>query len=394
MKQHSSKAFIHYLDRIGREKNVFENAKNDARLSQVEQKIIRAWNLLRSSECKQILDMTESLPHDLMLRSQMLLVRGIALHNSGAMKESVPIFEESLELMKTFNLRRMKFIAYFNLFNACQNLKWDHRLPDVFKNWLLIPVNDFNEEVALKRCQLRMYFSVNDLTQAEDVLSWLEGHVEEMSELNRLNFHIDLFDFYVKKRDFQSCSHVLNKLKKFRSYHYGAHFKYLKSLVDYHHAHKPFYVYERDFEGNKVLFYELSVLKHLEEKDITQAAFFWDQLHNIHPDLYKKGFECKGADNLFSLALKELLIKSASPHFDVKNKGHMTKGQLVLEVLLHHSPVAKEKLYELVWGKGAGAKSDLAKLQLIIFRLNLKGDIQIKYRKGCYELIPVAKQVS
>jgi hypothetical protein len=394
MKAHSSKAFIHYLERMGRDKNVFENAKNDARLSQVEQKIIRAWNLLRTSECKKILEMTESMPQDLLIRSQMLLVRGIALHNSGAMKDSISIFEESLELMKSLDLRRMKFIAYFNLFNACQNLKWDHRLSEVFQKWLLVPVIDLNEEIALKRCQLRMFFSLNDLTQAEEVVSWLEGHIEEMSELNRLNFHIDLFDLYVKKRDFQSCSHLLNKLKKFRSYHYGAHYKYLKSLVDYHLNDKPFYIYERDFEGNIVLFYKLSVLKFLEEKNISQATYFWDQLHDINPDLYKKGFECKGEDNLFSLALEKLLTKSASPHLDVKNKGDMTKGQLVLEILLHHSPVAKEKLYELVWGKEAGAKSDLAKLQLIIFRLNLKGDVQIKYRKGCYELIPVAKQVS
>jgi hypothetical protein len=394
MKAHSSKAFIHYLERMGRDKNVFENAKNDARLSQVEQKIIRAWNLLRTSECKKILEMTESMPQDLLIRSQMLLVRGIALHNSGAMKDSISIFEESLELMKSLDLRRMKFIAYFNLFNACQNLKWDHRLSEVFQKWLLVPVIDLNEEIAMKRCQLRMFFSLNDLTQAEEVVSWLEGHIEEMSELNRLNFHIDLFDLYVKKRDFQSCSHLLNKLKKFRSYHYGAHYKYLKSLVDYHLNDKPFYIYERDFEGNIVLFYKLSVLKFLEEKNISQATYFWDQLHDINPDLYKKGFECKGEDNLFSLALEKLLTKSASPHLDVKNKGDMTKGQLVLEILLHHSPVAKEKLYELVWGKEAGAKSDLAKLQLIIFRLNLKGDVQIKYRKGCYELIPVAKQVS
>lgn len=391
---HSSKAFIHYLETIGRDKFFFENAKKDFRLNQLELQILEAWNLLKATQFKKILEMTNKSSQDNLIKSQLVLVRAIALHNSGRMQESVPLFEESIELMNQYGLRRMTFIAYFNLFNACQNLKWNHRLAGIMQDWLNIPRKDLNEDIAVKRCQLRLFFLSNELKKAEDLVSWLEDHVEEMSELNRLNFHIDLFDLYVKKKDFRGCSQALIKLKKFRSYHYGAHFKYLKALVDFHLHDKPFYVYERDFTENKMLFYELSVLKYLEEKDLVNANISWGKLHSIDPSLYKKGFKIKVNDSLFALALKKLLHSERNQQFHLQNKSRMTKEQLVIQVLLSFSRIEKNKLYELVWGHGANSKSELTKLQLIIFRINKKGLYHINYRKGCYQLVQSSQSAS
>ena len=128
---HSSKAFIHHLESIGRDKFFFENAKKDFRLNQLELQILEAWNLLKTTQFKKILEMTNKSSQDNLIKSQLVLVRAIALHNSGRMQESVPLFEESIELMNQYELRRMTFIAYFNLFNACQNLKWNHRLAGI-----------------------------------------------------------------------------------------------------------------------------------------------------------------------------------------------------------------------------------------------------------------------
>ncbi len=391
---HTSKAFIGYLEKTGRDGNIFKEAKKDFRLNKIELQIIEAWNLLKTTDFEKIISITEKSSQDQLIQSQLMLVRAVALHNCGRMLESIPLFEQSIVLMKRYDLRRMKFIAFFNLFNACQNLKWDHRLASILNDWLMIPAVDFNEAIAIKRCQLRLLFSSNEMKKAEEIIAWLEGHIEEMSELNRLNFHIDLFDFYAKKSDFQSCSNILSRIKKMRSYHYGAHFKYLKALVDYHLSGKPFYIYERDFSENKQLFYELSVLKFLEEQDERHATLFWSKLREIDPENYKINFQCKVKDSLFSLALKNLLLPFSKPVLNKLSKKGLTKEELVKELFLHHDELEKNKLYELVWGHVAESKADLAKLQLIIFRLNKKGDVQIKYRKGCYHLIKIEKKAS
>ena len=99
-------------------------------------------------------------------------------------------------------------------------------------------------------------------------------------------------------------------------------------------------------------------------------------------------------DSLFSLALKNLLLPFSKPVLNKLNKKGLTKEELVKELFLHHDELEKNKLYELVWGHVAESKADLAKLQLIIFRLNKKGDVQIKYRKGCYHLIKIEKKAS
>lgn len=393
-KTHPAKAFVDYLKKIGRDKSVFDHAKCDLRLSQIEQKIIQSWGLLRTAEFERILALTENSSSDNLIQSQIFLVRGIALHNSGQISFSIALFEKSIELMEDYDLRRMKFIAYFNLFNACQNLKWYERLPEIIKQWQFIPRIDLNEDIAIKRSEFRLHLLKDELKQAQEIVSWLEGHIEEMSELNRLNFHIDLFDLYVKQKDFQSCSHVLVKMKKFRSYHYGAHFKYLKALVDFHLKNTPFYIYERDFSENKILFYELSVLKCLEEKDHGKAIVFWVRLQEHDPTFYMKGFETKVKDNLFAMAVSKLSDKKGPVSRQIKNRVRMTKEELVIEALKSESRIEKNKLYELVWGHSISTKSELAKLQLIISRINKKGHFLIKYRKGCYHLAQAAQSAS
>ncbi len=393
-KTHSSQAFINYLNKIGRDKSVFEQAKSDLRLNQMEQKIIQAWGLLRTADFEKILALTENSSQDNLIQSQIFLVRGIAFHNSGQISLSIALFEKSIELMEDYELRRMKFVAYFNLFNACQNLKCYERLPEIIKQWRFIPRIDLNEDIAMKRSEFRLHLLNDEIQEAQEIVSWLEGQIEEMSELNRLNFHIDLFDLFVKQKDFQSCSHVLIKMKKFRSYHYGAHYKYLKALVDFHVESRPFYVYERDFSENKVLFYELSVLKCLEEKDHRKALDFWGRLQELDPTFYMKGFETKVKDNLFAMAVSKLSDKKGSAHRQFKNRGRRTKEELVIDALKSETRIEKNKLFELVWGHSISTKSELAKLQLIIFRINKKGHFLIKYRKGCYLLVQTAQSAS
>ena len=391
---HSSKAFLEYLGKLGREKTIFEKAKKDLRLNQIEQSVLEAWNLLRSTEFEKILQITQSVSPDPLIQSQILLVRGIALHNSGEMQASVSLFEQAIDLMQGHEVRRMKFIAYFNLFNACQNLRLFSKLPSLLRDWKSLPLADLNEEIAIKRAEFRICLAQNKIQPALEMIHWLEEHSSEMSELNRLNFQIDLFDLFVKKQDFQSCELVLNKLKQFRSYHYGAHYKYLKKLLDFHLYQKPLYIYERDFQDNKHLFYELSVLKYLEEKNLKQASLYWSQLSASSPHLYLENFKFKVEDNLFALALKKLLTKSSSAKSSLELKTGASKEQKLLGIMQSQPSIEKHLLYEKIWGKAPESKSDLAKLQLMIFRLNQKGLGLIKYRKGCYYLAVKGKRAS
>lgn len=218
-KKHSSKAFISYLETIGSDLKVFEQAKKDRRLNQLEQQLIQCWNLLRSNRFKKIFEITDKNSTDPLYQGQIDLLRGISLHNSGEIEKSITHLQSSIELMKRNDLRRMTFIAYYNLFNAYQNLKFNTQLRKVYEEWAKIPAANFNEETVLQRAQFRMHLSENNLSEAEKIIHQLEQKIEQMSELNRLNFHIDILDFFVMKKDFQSCELILGKLKKFRTYH-------------------------------------------------------------------------------------------------------------------------------------------------------------------------------
>jgi tetratricopeptide (TPR) repeat protein len=396
MKKHSSKAFIHFLDKIGAEIKVFEQAKSDRRLNQIEQQILHCWNLLRSNQFEKILQITSKQSSDTLYQSQFHLLHGIALHNSGNLLESIDYFHQAIQLMKDNAPRRMIYIAYYNLFNAHQNLKLNDKLKSIYEYWEQIPRETPNENLALKRANFRICLSEMNIFEAEKIIFVLESMLPQMSELNRLNFHIDLFDLFLTKKDFKSCEQILVKLKKYRSYHSGSHYKYLKKLIDYNLYQTPFYVYERDFKENKILFNELSVLKHLEEKNVHLAQLYWNKLKNKLPHLYGNAFHYQGPDCLFSISLFELSRSKA----DSKKKkftidSSKSKEIVVYEILLQYSSIEKNELYEMVWKQKLESKIQLAKLQSIISRFNQKHPSeQIKYRKGCYVLINKTKKAS
>lgn len=392
-KSHSSKAFIEYLNKLGRDLSLFEKAKKDLRLSKAEQIIIEAWNLLRSSKFNEILKITEiKTEQDSLIKSQILLIQAIALHNSGKMIQSIPLFEDAILLMKDYDIRRMKFIAYFNLFNAHQNLKYTSKLTDIFNEWSHIPTVDINEVIALKRGQFRVHCFQNEINNAEQIISELEDLVPEMSELNRLNFHIDLFDLSLKKMDLKNCEHLLEKLKQFRTYQYGAHYKYLKKLIDFNLHEKPLYVYERDFKENSTLFFELSVLKCLEEQDKDQALHFWKKLQNQYPHLYHENFHYEASGTLFGLSLKKL---TQLPTTITQEPSDLKTNEQKLIYFLNSEPlISKNELYRLIWAQEPESKNDLTKLQLAISRFNQKNQTQIKYKKGCYYLVKETKKAS
>jgi hypothetical protein len=394
-KKHSSKAFISYLETIGSDLKVFEQAKKDRRLNQLEQQLIQCWNLLRSNQFKKIFEITDKNSTDPLYQGQIDLVRGISLHNSGEIEKSITYLQSSIELMKRNDLRRMTFIAYYNLFNAYQNLKFNTQLRKVYEEWAKIPAANFNEETVLQRAQFRMHLSENNLSEAEKIIHQLEQKIEQMSELNRLNFHIDILDFFVMKKDFQSCELILGKLKKFRTYHSGAHFKYLKKLIDYNLHKTPFYIYERDYKENITLFHELSVLKNLEEKNISVADLYWQKLKNNRPHLFGDKFQYNGPECLFSIVLHALQI--SSPHVNSENHStdRKSKEMKVYEFLSQRHSIEKNELYELIWNERPESKIDLTKLQTIISRYNQKNhDYQIKYRKGCYYLVTKEQKAS
>jgi hypothetical protein len=97
-------------------------------------------------------------------------------------------------------------------------------------------------------------------------------------------------------------------------------------------------------------------------------------------------FNCEVGDNLFALALKKLLTKSSSAKSNLELKTGASKEQKLLSIMQSQPSIEKHLLYEKIWGKAPESKTDLAKLQLMIFRLNQKGLGLIKYRKGCYYL--------
>jgi hypothetical protein len=389
MKKHSSKAFIEYLDKIGNDLKVFEHAQKDRRLNQLEQQIINCWNLLRSNKLEKIISLTEKKTSDSLYQSQILLLRGIAEHNSGNFLESISLFKKAIQQMNSYELRRMKFVAFYNLFNAHLNLKLINELELIYQSWKQIPSITLNEKMALRRAELRMHLANKHFAEAENLISDLEKNLVSMSELNRLNFHIDLFEYFVMKNDFVSCEKILEKLKKYRSYHSGAHYKYLKKLTDFILFQKPLYIYERDYHQNKTLFNEISVLKNLEEKNYGQAEKFWNKLKINAPHLYGNEFKYLGGDCLFSIALNIIhqvnISKNQKIHLNQSNK---FKEITIYELLLQHKKIEKNELYELVWNKKLETKKELSKLQSVISRFNQKSTkIQIKYRKGCYQLV-------
>jgi hypothetical protein len=167
----------------------------------------------------------------------------------------------------------------------------------------------------------------------------------------------------------------------------------MKGLLDFILDGSEIYLYERDFKGIQYLWWQISVIKSLQAKEITVAKEHWRELQKVMPHVYGEDFNYLGGVCLFKIALSKVNVHKTSlvvnlPKFE-------TKEELLMFILEEYpSGILKDDLYKMIYGKEVQDKDDYGKLKTLIKRIRKKMFSDIKSRKGSYYISQNSKKVS
>ena len=143
-------------------------------------------------------------------------------------------------------------------------------------------------------------------------------------------------------------------------------------------------MYGDDFKSVPVLYLQLKVIHSFEEKNISNAQGFWNELQALYPEIYLSDFNYTGAKCLFSLCLDKHQVQQ-KPISPIQKVDDASLLDTLVDILVStNSPVPKAQLYECLWKEIPEAKEDMQKLTRLISRARSERGIEIKSRKGTY----------
>ncbi|MFZ4713065.1 MAG: hypothetical protein ACOYL6_05120 [Bacteriovoracaceae bacterium] len=383
-----SKAFFEAMNLVNDSWPKAKNFLNDKRLNQTEKQIILAFNNLRENSFEEIIgSLSKIKADDPFVETYRKMVLGLAFNNRGEPSLALPYFISAWEDIKDTSYIHAQFYSLYNLFIAYRNLKSSDLMGETLE--LMAEINlEKRATLQIMRLRCRFFYLsfTKDLNKAEDILVQIEQVKDQLNESQALSHHIDKFDFFVKMENYPACYKTLSEFKQFRVYVPSANFKFMKILLDNIVDHRPVYSYDKDFKNSPLLYYQLNVVKCLEEGRIEDAKVFWQELSNMSPTIYQNDLIYKGDKCLFSIAFEKQLKTIFTPDKNLLPKDK-SKEQTLLRIMQEASgPLRKEQIYFLVWNEKLIDKNDLMKLSQLVTRVKKKFNVTIKTRKGCYYL--------
>jgi hypothetical protein len=380
-----TKAFAAFFEKIH---DSYRNIKveiQDKRLSHQEKKILQAWGFLRKNQFKSVFEILNNLDtqYDDFVEAQKTLLIGITLNNSGNSLAALGLIKKAIKDLEKFeDLGNIYFVALFNYFICSMNLSYK---PEILQSLELL--NSFENKnlrqtVYFKYCQFIYSMQFVQKHNFNELVKYLDKNQHEMSETIDIGYNIAKFMYFIKNEKFELGYKVLEQMKKKRSFYNQCNYIFMKSLLDNIVHDKPLYIYENDFIGNEFLFYQLMVIKSLEEANNERAEFYWSKLYQIIPHQFSKKFHYEGPSDLFKKSLEKYL--NQTKHLEIGKLPSKKDEALVMLLQQSNGKLSIEQIYKLIWGSELQDKSDINKLKKLVSRVRKDKKLDIQYRKGCY----------
>ena len=359
----------------------------DNRLTQLEKSILRCAQLIRNNKHQEAIEQLESLKsEDRLVESLRLYFIGTAYDHLVDSGKAASYLIKAIALAEHFPIKNCHFKMVKNLFYAHLNAKNVTGMKTALERMQKLRQNS-RHELAVELATFSYLCVAEELDGIETLMTSLEMRKDLMSESQIICFYIDSFDVRIKNENFPEAHATLEQMKKHRKYLLSANFKFMQALLMHLTEDKPIYLYDKDFQDSKILFYQLKVIMGLESQEVEVARNYWSLLKEISPRIYGEDFNYQGDKCLFSLCLKKHLAKKApvKPNLTAPQGNHLEKLMHILEN--SQAPLKKEELFKAIWGEEAHTKEDMVRLSNLISRAKKRTkNLEILSRKGCYIL--------
>lgn len=382
-----TKAFAKVIGEIHLSYDKLAKILADKRLTSTERKIIQCWHYLRKGQSAKILETLKNTDadYDNLVMAQKDLLTGIAYIWEGNLNQALILIKNASFMLSQYeDIGNVHFLALYNYFICSINLKNRKEVELSLALLADFPKKDEKQSITYLNCVFNYHSFCNEHVEAEKTIKLLDPLKKKMNDSIFMAYSTGKYIHFVKTEQFEKCYQVLEERKKRRSFYSRANYLFMRVLLDNYCKHIPIYAYQKDFKDSPFLFWQIMVIKCLEEKNPYQAQKYWDKLRLSMPNVYKRDFEYLGPKDIFSLCLKlhqqpvELEDKTVLPE----------KKEEALLYLLSKSKtsVTMDTIYQHIWGEEIVDKDDINKLKKLVSRVRKNKDVDIKYKKGCYYL--------
>ena len=398
---HGFKTFLEALELIQLKGTDAKRYLKDMRLTSQEKKLLAYYFSIRENNFSFSRELIEDKSFDAVpffhgLKCYFLGLSFVYKADSGKaekyLQEALPYLSECYN--ESF-IQRLELRTYANLFYAYVNQKKISHINESFAKLSELTLST-NEDKVLFGLIRVCYLAFNsNYSAAEEALFSLEEQFPQMNDIQKMSFLLEKFDFFIKVNLIDKAESVLLEIKQHRTFRLSANYQYMGKLLKFLLHGERIYSYDRDFEEHIDLMLMINVIKALDMADTAEAEKYWMKLSEISPEAYGPAFQYNGDRCLFSLCLEKCLTKKSEVKEGISlEKEYKEKELQLIEILSTQSSwqIKKEELFFALYGKDLQFKDELAALTSLVFKVNTKGEITIKSKKGTYFIAEVHKK--
>lgn len=391
----TAKTFLYALEIICKDHKKAKSYLNDKRLTVSEKKVIESFFLIKKGDNQQAINFLKEIKsNDPVVDSQINLFLGIAYNNSGQFNFAEDKLKCAYAYLEDTSYSQLKFICLNSLFLLYFNQQ-SLSLMKVTLDEMKKNICNDESQLSYYRAQFNYYSRSGDIKKASSVLAKINESKNQMSEPQSISFLIDRFMFMIKLDQFDQAQLILEELKFKRSFNSTANFNFMKILLNNLVNDQPIYLNKSDYEESEFLYQQLLVVKSLEESNFSEAQKSWEWLMQHGPHIYLSDFNYKGDKCLFSLCLDKFKSRLSQVKIENHFKPNFSLEDKLIALLDNTSiPLSKDYIYKALWGREAQEKGDYNKLSQLISAVKIKNHLEIKFKKGCYQLIKDSKKVA
>lgn len=392
---HGYKTLLEALETIQSEGVKAKKFLADKRLTNQEKRLLDFYLRVRANDFSLINDLLQDSSFDNadFLRGLKYYFLGVAFVYKSDSTKAEEFLKMSLPFLNECHnekfARHLVFKAHVNIFYAYVNQKRITEMQEKLREISLIKRERREDDITFKQMELCCHLLTEDYLKAEEAIEELSPLMSVMTDIERMTFLIDKFDFFIKMDLYGKAREVFKEMRNYRTFRLSANYQYMDKLLKFFMDGERIYAYDRDFADHEDLYLMINVIKSLDEADDFQALHYWRKLSQNSPKTFKGEFDYQGDKCLFSVCLMKCLER-ASGKMTLVLKASYTDHEKRLIELIQNAPghqLRKETLYESFYGKKIAGKDDLAALAALIYRINKKGEILIKSKSGSYFLI-------
>lgn len=381
------KTFIEALNCFSTGTKKSKSFLTDKRLLQTERNILKCYFLLRDNKLNDVDKILRGMSTESssVVESQKSLLWGLVLMSRSNYLEAMYAFRESLMLMNGEDLAYFEMIALVNLFFSSFNLRDVKTMEEALQRLNAHNCRRPIEKLRVLQCKFNYYSFIKDFEVAKKILMEIDKMRDLLPEADNINHLTCKLDFYLRLDELELALQTVEMMKDHRKFHLSQSFRYIRILLDHYLFHGPLYFADDDFKDHFVPFHELKVIQKLEEGDSAGALVFWLELQKTNPVLYDGEFDYQDDKNLFGRCLSKYKA-TLKAKMDIQNSSENILKTLYRVFRDSTSPIRKELLFEMLWGRPPESKEDMLRLAKNVSKVRTTYHLDIKSRKGSYYL--------